>query len=241
MHDYQTDGQGNRIHPTAIVAAGATLAGDCTIGPFAQVGENVDLGCGCIVEAHALVGYDTLSRIWDPARIAPRTTIGAGSHIRTGAVIYRGSTFGEQCRIGHSVVLREGMRVGHHTAIGCLVKCEGYTTIGNRCVIHAQSHLTSFMTIEDYVFFGPSCVTMNDPVAAHYREIEREVRGPTVRRGARIGSGVAICPAVVIGEEAFIGAGSVVTKEVPAREFWFGNPARRYHEVGADEALRPVD
>lgn len=235
------DSRGNLIHPTAVIHPDATLGGDCSIGPFVQIGGNVDLGAGCAVEAHAIVGYDRLSRIWAPEMVAERTTIGAGALIRTGGVLYKGSTVGEECRIGHSVVLREGMHVGHHTAIGCLVKCEGYTTIGCRCVIHSQTHLTALMRIEDYVFMGPSCITMNDPLAAHYRDLVRTVQGPTIRRGARIGSGVAICPGVTVGEEAFIGAGSVVTKDVPPREFWFGNPAKMLKPVSPEQALHPVD
>lgn len=221
---------------------GPVIIGDgCVIEDFATVRPNVRLGAGTRIESHAVIGYDKLSRIWDEDMLADGLIIGANSLVRSHSVVYTGSVIGDACKIGHGAVVREAMRIGEQSVIGCLIKAEGYTRIGMRCVIHAQTHLTSFMTVGDYVFFGPGCITMNDPDAAHFRTRRRAVRGPTVHQGARIGSGAMLCPGVVIGEEAFIGAGAVVSREVPPRELWTGNPAAKARDVDPRDYLIPAD
>ena len=214
---------------------------NCVIEDFVTIRPNVELEDGTRIEKHCVIGYDNLSRIWDQSMLSHVTRIGANSLVRTHSVIYAHSSLGANCKIGHSVVLREGMRLGDGTVVGCLVKSEGYTRIGKRTVIHAQTHLTSFMDIGDYVFFGPKCVTMNDPDAAHFRKRRRAIKGPIVERGARIGSGSILCPGVVIGEEAFIGAGAFVVHEVPPREVWSGNPAVKVRDVHARDYLTEAD
>jgi acetyltransferase-like isoleucine patch superfamily enzyme len=226
---------GDEAGPPLVVGDG------CEIGHFVTVHGGVSLGKRVRVESHAVIGYDNLTRIWDPELVAEVTWLGDDVLVRSHTVVYRGCTLGEQAKVGHSVVLREGTHLGERSVIGCLVKSEGYTRIGARCVIHAQTHVTSFMTVEDYVFFGPQCVTMNDPDAAHYRQRRRSIRGPVVRRGARIGSGAMLCPGVEVGEEAFIGAGAVVVQAVPGREVWGGNPAKKLRDVNERERLMPTE
>lgn len=231
----------NQIDPTASVHPEAILGDGCVIGRNVVIGRSVTLGNNVEIEDNCVIGYDRLTRIHDEAMLSDRLYIGDNSLVRTGAILYTRSSFGRNVKIGHTVVLREGMRIGDNSIIGCLVKCEGYTSVGARSVIHAQTHMTAFMTIEDYVFFGPGCTTMNDPAAAHYRDIQRDVRGPLVRRGCRIGGNVTLTPGIEIGEEAFIGAGAVVSRNVPAREFWAGVPARKLRDVSEAELLSPVD
>ena len=78
-------------------------------------------------------------------------------------------------------------------------------------------------------------MTTNDNFMGRTERRQAELRGPTIRRGARVGGGAILCPGVEIGEEAFVGAGAVVTKDVPPRKIVVGNPARVLRDVPPDE------
>jgi acetyltransferase-like isoleucine patch superfamily enzyme len=80
-------------------------------------------------------------------------------------------------------------------------------------------------------------ITANDNYMGRTEKRFASVRGPTVRRGARIGAGAILLPGIDVGEEAFVGAGAVVTRDVPARAVVVGSPARRFRDVPDDELL----
>jgi acetyltransferase-like isoleucine patch superfamily enzyme len=80
-------------------------------------------------------------------------------------------------------------------------------------------------------------ITTNDNFMGRTERRHELRRGPTIRRGARVGGGAVLCPAVEIGEEAFVGAGAVVTRDVPPRAVVVGNPARKIREVATEELL----
>ncbi len=222
-----------------MISSKARIGKNCKIADTAIIHDKVVIGDNVVIEDFCVIGYDNLTRVHDETRVFSELTIGDNCLIRTGSTLYKGSKLAAEVKIGHGVLLREGCAIGPRSVIGNGVFAEGYLRVGKCTHIHAQSHLTAFMDIGDYVFFGPNVVTMNDPAAAHYRPwIEREVKGPTIGRGARIGSAVRLLPSVLIGEEAFIGAGSVVTKNIPAREIWTGVPARKVADVNPSEFLR---
>jgi acetyltransferase-like isoleucine patch superfamily enzyme len=114
---------------------------------------------------------------------------------------------------------------------------ENDTTIGALTKIQADAYITAYSTIEDNVFIAPCVVTTNDNFMGRTEKRHDLVAGPTIRRGARIGGGAVLCPGIEIGEEAFVGAGAVVTKDVPARMLVVGNPARVLREISAEELL----
>jgi UDP-2-acetamido-3-amino-2,3-dideoxy-glucuronate N-acetyltransferase len=89
------------------------------------------------------------------------------------------------------------------------------------------------------VFVAPCVVTTNDNFMGRTEKRHELIAGPTIRRGARIGGGAILCPGIEIGEEAFVGAGAVVTKNVPPRVIVVGNPARVLRDVPAEELLPP--
>jgi len=131
----------------------------------------------------------------------------------------------ERVTIGDDVVLGRGSLVENDTMIGALTK------------IQADAYITAYSTLEDNVFIAPCVVTTNDNFMGRTERRHELMAGPTIRRGARIGGGAVLCPGVEIGEEAFVGAGAVVTKDVQPRMLVVGNPARVVREVATDELL----
>ena len=133
--------------------------------------------------------------------------------------------------------MRERVEIGDDVVVGRGSLVENDTTIGAMTKIQADAYITAYSTLEEHVFIAPCVVTTNDNWMGRTEQRFGNVKGPTIRRGARIGGGVVICPALEIGEEAFIGAGAVVTKDVPPRAVMVGNPARRVRDVPDEELL----
>ncbi len=91
--------------------------------------------------------------------------------------------------------------------------------------------------LEDDVFVAPGVTTTNDNFMGRTEQRRALMKGPTIRRGARVGGAAVLCPGVEIGEEAFVGAGAVVTKDVAPRTVVVGNPARVIRDVPDDELI----
>src|SRR5205807_1825069 len=94
---------------------------------------------------------------------------------------------------------------------------ENDTTIGAGTRIQADAYVTAYSTLEEDVFIAPCVVTTNDNFMGRTDKRRALMKGPTIRRGARVGGGAILCPGIDVGEEAFVGAGAVVTRDVPAR------------------------
>jgi acetyltransferase-like isoleucine patch superfamily enzyme len=108
--------------------------------------------------------------------------------------------------------------------------------VGERVKVQTSVYLTAFTVIEDDVFVGPGATTTNDNTMNRHGP-ETPLRGATLRRACRVGGGTVLTPGVEIGEEAFVAAGAVVTKDVPARAVAIGVPARVVREVGESDLL----
>jgi len=137
---------------------------------------------------------------------------------------------GNNVFIGYACVIRPYTVIGNDCSFGHLTVLEG-CSIGNRVGIHAQCHLTKGTIIEDDVFMGALCWTANTKHIDHGRGIDPPVLAPTYKKACGIGSGVGVLPDITIGSNSIIGAGSVVTKNVPAKEIWVGSPAKKINDV----------
>jgi acetyltransferase-like isoleucine patch superfamily enzyme len=113
---------------------------------------------------------------------------------------------------------------------------ENDVAIGARVRIQTDSYITAFTEIDDDVFVAPRVITTND-VSAGRRPRGEPLRGPRLRRACRVGAGAVLLPGVEVGEEAFVGAGAVVTRDVAARSLVVGNPARHVRDVDERELL----
>jgi len=209
------------IHPTAIVYPGTKL------GEGVKVLENAVIG-----KQPALSPRSTTKR-----EELPPAEIGDGTIVSTGAVVFAGSTIGARVILGDQSCVRERVVVGDDVVIGRGSLVENDTTIGAMTKIQAEAYITAYSTLEEHVFIAPCVVTTNDNFMGRTEKRHELIKGPTIRRGARIGGGAVLLPGLEIGEEAFVGAGAVVTKNVEPKMLVVGNPARVLRPVPADELL----
>lgn len=135
-----------------------------------------------------------------------------------------------------------GCQIGDDTKIGAFVEIQKNATVGSRCKISSHTFICEGVVIEDSVFVGHGVTFINDSYPRATRadgelqsEADWRVESTRVKRGASIGSGSTILSNVVIGENAIVGAGSTVTRDVPPNAIVAGNPARilRYIDVEA--------
>ena len=209
------------------------------IHPSALVYEGTVLGEGVKVLEGAVVGKQpTLSpRSTAKREPLPPTTIGDGTIVSTGAIVFAGSTIGARVILGDQSCVRERVKVGDDVVLGRGSLIENDTTVGARTKIQAEAYVTAYTTVEEDVFIAPCVVTTNDNFMGRTEQRLALLKGPTIRRGARVGGGAILCPGIEIGEEAFVGAGAVVTKDVPPRKLVVGNPARVLRDVPDEELL----
>ena len=169
--------------------------------------------------------------------IHPSVKFGENVRLGTNVVIDEDCVIGDNTLIGHNVILRSRTIIGQNCMIGHSSVCEGDTIIGDRTTIHDQSHITSHAVFEEDIFIGPCFCCINTHQIKHGRNFPLELKGPMIRRAARIGARTLVMPGVEIGENAQIGAGSVVTKNIPPLECWYGSPAKYIKIVPEDELL----
>jgi acetyltransferase-like isoleucine patch superfamily enzyme len=197
------------------------------------------LGEGCKVLDYAVVGKQpTLSpRSTAKREELPPLELGAGTVVSTGAVVFAGTTIGERVIVGDQACVRERCTIGDDVVIGRGSLVENDTSVGALTKIQAHAYITAYSLLEDNVFIAPCVITTNDNFMGRTEKRHKLVKGPTIRRGARIGGGCVLLPGIEIGEEAFVGAGAVVIRDVPPRALVVGNPARQIREVPDEELL----
>ena len=185
-----------------------------------KIGKNVflygqvNLGDNSVVQDNVIIGNDDRGAV----------NIGRRALIRSGSVIYSWVKIGDNFQSGHNILIRENTEIGDDVLIGTNSVVDGNCKIGNRVKVQTNVYITACTTIEDDVFLGPCCVTTNDK---YMRYGSAQLKGPVIKRGAKIGANATILPGIVIGEEVMVGAGAVVTSDVVSREVVVGIPAKR--------------
>jgi len=196
--------------------------------------ENVLLGEGAVVEDYCILG--TPPRGVRDGELA--TTIGDGAVIRSHTVIYAGNTIGRNFQTGNKVNIRESNRIGHNVSVGTLSVIEHHVEIADNVRIHTQVFIPEFSVLEEGCWIGPNVVLTNAkyPVSPGVKD---QLAGPVIRRGAKIGANVTILPGVIVGEDALVGAGAVVVRDVAAGAVVVGNPGRVISQI-ADLPYAPL-
>jgi len=210
-----------RIAETAVVYPGVELGEDVAIGDHAVVGKQPTLGRRSTAAREEL----------------PPLVVGDGCAILAGAVVFAGTRLGRGVVVGDQACVRERCELGDEVVVGRGSLVENDTTIGARTRIQANAYVTAYSTLEEDVFVAPCVVTTNDNFMGRTEARIELMRGPTIRRGARIGGGAVLLPGIEVGEEAFVGAGAVVVHDVAPRTVVVGNPARVLRAVPDEELL----
>ena len=231
-----------RIGEDVAFSAYVVLHDDVKIGDGARVGAHVvvhagtEIGDGCLIEDHAVLGKrPKLARGSSAKGEVRNLKLGERVTVCTAAVVFAGAEVEDEAILGDQCYVRERSRIGQGSVIGRGSVVDNDVVIGARVKIQTGVYVTAFTRIEDDVFVGPAATTTNDDTMARHGP-QTALRGATLRRACRVGGGTVLTPGVEIGEEAFVAAGAVVTRDVPPRAVVMGVPARVVREV-ADEDL----
>jgi acetyltransferase-like isoleucine patch superfamily enzyme len=206
---------------TAVVYPGTVIGDGCKILDGAVVGKQPSLSPRSTAKKEPL----------------PPLELGAGTIVSTGAVVFAGTRVGERVIVGDQACVRERCEIGDDVVIGRGSLVENDTTVGALAKIQAHAYITAYSTLEDNVFIAPCVATTNDNFMGRTERRHELIKGPTIRRGARVGGAAVLLPGIEVGEEAFVGAGAVVIRDVPPRMLVVGNPARAIREVAEEELL----
>jgi len=181
--------------------------------------QKVLLGRDAVLDEGVVLGYA-------PGREeAKQLIIGPGCRLRHGTIIYLGSRIGAKLETGHNVIIREQNRIGDGLRIWTNSVIDYGCVIGNNVKIHNMVYVSQYSVIDDDAFLAPGVMLAND-IHPGCPDSSECMRGPHIKRGAQIGVNCCVLPRVTIGENAVIGSGSVVTKDIPAGMVAYGNPAR---------------
>jgi acetyltransferase-like isoleucine patch superfamily enzyme len=188
--------------------------------------------CGVAgADAGVIVGYPAARGECGPL------VLGQGARLRSGTTLYDGSVIGPGLQTGHGVVIREECVIGADVSIWSNSVVDYGCRIGSRVKIHCNCYIAQYTEIEDDVFLAPGVTIANDLYPGDERSAEA-MGGPKIERGAQIGINVTILPHVRIGAGSLIGAGSVVTRDIPAGMVAFGNPAVERRKVADLPSVR---
>jgi UDP-3-O-[3-hydroxymyristoyl] glucosamine N-acyltransferase len=231
-------GEGVRVAPGAVIYAGAVLAADVVVGACSVIHAGVQVGEGCVIEDLVVLGKRPRLRPGSSAAgvALADLVLAPGVTVCCGAVVYAGAAVGAGAIVGDQAQVREGSVVGERSVVGRASCIDFSARVGNRVSIQTGVYVTSYAVVEDDVFLGPGVLMTNDDTMGRHPRGEG-LHAPIVRRAARVGGAVVMVPGVEIGEEAFIGAGAVVTRDVAPRETVLGVPARTLRRVADSELL----
>ena len=196
------------------------------IARTAIVYPHVRLGSGVVIEDFCIIGTPYASCEESDLE----TVIGDDALVRAGTIIYAGNKIGNGFQTGNKANIRECNTIGDRVSIGTLSVVEHHVTVESGVRVHTGVFIPEYSCLKEGAWLGPHVVLTNAkyPLAPDAKE---NLCGPTIERGARIGANATLLPGMVIGENAIVGAGSTVTKNVEKNSIVVGNPARFLRSV----------
>lgn len=232
-----------------MIEKNAVIEDDVKIGAYtivhshAKIKGSVNIGSHCVIghpSKSELIGIDHSygdPKLKDLIIKDPVTIIGERSVVRSGCVIYTHTKVGKKLNTGHHAIIREHTNLGEHCLIGSHTVLNGYSKIGERTRINTACVLPQSMRIGKGVFIAP-LVSFSDNESAIPGEGNE---GAIVEDFVKIGIGAKILPRITIGKGALIGAGAIVTKDVPKRAIVYGAPAEIKGYLEEEELNEYVD
>ncbi len=219
---------------------------DVVIGDDVYVGHNVIIKKGTIIGNGVKIEDNTvLGRMPIKSKISATTQekelppLKIGDEVRIGSlvVIYRGAVIGNNVFVADLASVREDVEIGEYTVVGRGVTVENRVKIGKYCKLETEAYITAISVIEDYCFIAPEVTFTNDNFLGRTEERFKYHKGVHVKKGARIGANATFLPGIVVGEDALVAAGSVVTRDVPPKTIVMGVPARPVRNVPEEQLL----
>jgi acetyltransferase-like isoleucine patch superfamily enzyme len=239
-------GKNSTVGNNTSLGFNVVIMNDVTIGENSVIGNNVVIHDGSKIGNAVRIDDNTVigKRPMKAANSAvtkeedlPAAVIGSNCIIGTSCVIYRGCSIADKVLVADLSTVRENVTVGQGTIIGRGVAVENFCKIGSYCKIETNAYITAYSTIEDRCFIAPCVATSNDNYVGRTQERFKHFKGVTVKKGGRVGVNSTILPGKVIGEDALVAAGSVVTNHVPAKKIVYGVPAKIFRNVPPEQLL----
>lgn len=222
------------IAKTAIIHENVVIEDDVIIHDYVVVYPNTVIKKAAEIFDHCVLGKLPTTPGCTARELKDKYSdliIGENSILCPGVVLYIGTTIGERCLLGDNCSIREDCIVGDYCIISRNVSVNYETKIGHHTKIMDNSHITGNMTIGNHVFISVLVATTNDNAMGRQGYNEAEVQGAVISDYVTIGAAANILPNVNIGENAIVGAGSVVTKDVPKSKVVMGIPAKIIRDV----------
>lgn len=188
--------------------------------------DNVHIKKGSFIGARSVIGEYLFDFYRDRVNKKHPLIIGENALIRTESIIYGDTVIGENFQCGHKVTIRENTNIGRNVRVGTLSDIQGDCVIGNYVSMHSNVHVGQKSKINDYVWIFPYVVLTNDPTPP-----SDDLSGVTIESFAIVATGSVLLPGVCINEDALVGAGSIVTKDVVKETVVVGNPAKEIAKV----------
>lgn len=219
-------GAGAKIQDGTFLCSGSRIG----VGSYLDFGvivrENAILGENAFVGARCILGEYLMDFIETRDIQHHQTIIGNNAVIRSETIIYGDNVIGDNFQTGHRVKIREKSHIGRNVRIGTLSDIQGDCQIGNYVSIHSNAHIGMKSVIKDYAWIYPYVVLTNDP-----NPPSDQVLGVTVEEFAIVATGSVVLPGRVIGRDSLVGAGAVISKDVPDGKVVVGNPGRELGDV----------
>lgn len=244
----------NSVHPEAVIGRdveigeytvierSAVVGDGCIIGHHVVIHGGSNIGSGVRIDDHAVIGKLPMAARRSKTTQAGRTfnpaLVGDNAIIGTAAVVYAGSVLGTGVLVADGAAVREDVTVGDFTIIGRNATIENKVRVGSRCKIQTNVYICAYSEIGDDCFIAPCVATSNDNYAGRWKERTKYYKGVTVMNGGRIAVNATILPGRVIGPDGMVGAGAVVTRDVPDAAVVIGNPARTLRDVPENQMLK---
>lgn len=244
MHTYIAEtariGEGGSLGNFVSIHANVRIGKGCTIGNNVVIHGGTIIGDDVRIDDNAVIGKSPMraakSAVTREQQLSP-TEIGDACLIGTSTVIYRGCRIGARVLVADLATVREDVTVGSYTIIGRGVAIENRCTIGSHCKLETNVYICAYSEIGDSCFIAPCVATSNDNYLGRTEKRFKEYGGVVVKRGGRIGVNATILPGKVVGEDAVVAAGAVLTKNAAPKKILAGVPARPFRDVPEEELL----
>lgn len=222
------------IASTAIIYDNVEIEDDVIIHDYVVIYPNTLIKRGCEIYDHCVIGKMPTSPGITARKLKAdyfKLIIGEECILCPGVVLYTGSKLGKQNLLGDYCSIREECEVGDCCLISRNVSVNYNTRIGSNTKILDNTHITGNMKVGDHVFISALVVTTNDNTMGRKDYSEDHIKGPVIEDYVTVGAAANLLPGVVIGHNAIVGAGALVTKDVPADKVVMGIPARVVRDV----------